>query len=50
MLKQFKAHLMSKDFFVKLKLIMYEIDKELQMTRNGGAVSDEYILNFKNEG
>lgn len=42
-LKKFKQHLLNKDFFCKLKLIMFEIDKELQMTRNGGAVSDNYI-------
>ena len=29
---------------------MYEIDKELQMTRNGGAVSDDYIAVHKNDG
>ena len=29
---------------------MFEIDKELQMTRNGGAVSDNYINVHKDSG
>ena len=49
-LKKFKQHLLNKDFFCKLKLIMFEIDKELQMTRNGGAVSDNYINVHKDSG
>ena len=42
--------MINKDFFARLKLIMYEIDKELQMTRNGGAVTDDYIAVHKNDG
>ena len=29
MLKKFKQHMINKDFFARLKLIMFEIDKEL---------------------
>ena len=43
LIKQFKQHLLSKDFFARLRDIMLDIDCELQMTRNGGAVSDDYI-------
>jgi len=50
MIKKFKAHLINKDFFIKLKLIMYSIDSELRMTRNGGIVSDDYIAIHKNDG
>jgi len=41
-IKKFKQHLINKDFFARLKLIMYELEKELQMTRNGGSVTDGY--------
>ena len=50
MIKKFKTHLINKDFFIKLKLIMYSIDSELRMTRNGGIVSDDYIAIHKNSG
>ena len=49
-IKEFKNNMINKDFFIKLKLIMYEIDQEMQMTRNGGAVSDDYIQVMKNKG
>ena len=50
LLKQFKKHLLNVQFFARLKLIMHEIESELQMTRNGGAVSDDYIGVHKNQG
>lgn len=50
MIQKFKQHMVNRDFFARLKLIMYEIDKELQMTRNGGSVTDDYIAVHKNKG
>ena len=49
-IKKFKQHLMNKDFFASLKLIMYGVDKEMQMTRNGASVSDNYIKIRKDSG
>ena len=50
MLKEFKKQLLNAQFFTRLRLIMNEIENELQMTRNGGAVSDDYISVHKNQG
>ena len=50
MIKQFKQHMIDKDFFGRLKLIMYEIDKELQMARNGGSISDDFVDIHKDKG
>ena len=50
MLKKFKKHLLNKDFFSKLKSIITDTDIELQMTRNGGGVSDDYIHARKDDG
>ena len=50
LIKKFKDHLVNKDFFARLKVIMYSLDKELQMTRNGGSVTDEYSLMWRTKG
>ena len=42
-IKRFKEHLYNKDFFFKLKLILVDLNRELEMTRGGGAISDEFI-------
>ena len=43
-IQKFKKHLFSKDFFYKLKLILIQMNRELDLTRSGGAVSNEYIM------
>lgn len=50
MLRKFKQHLMDKHMFARLKLILLQLDKELQMTRSGGAVSNDYIQQVRKDG
>ena len=42
-IKKFKEHLYHKDFFLKLKSILDSLNRELQISRSGGAVSRDFI-------
>ena len=42
-IKKFKEHLYHKDFFLKLKGILNSLNRELEISRSGGAVSRDFI-------